>query len=167
LPRTTTLEGITVHYAADYDDADELIEELIRRDSAPRQLTVVSSDHRLQRAARRRRATAIDSDVWFGQLLQQRRERAGEPVDFAKPLGEVSQHEVLYWLKEFGLEADGEIARSADTSTLSNNPDIPDGDTAAADETREPPEHEKPPAGDHWDNIFPPGYGDDLLDETD
>ena len=44
-------------------------EELIRQDHHPRQLTVVSSDHRVQRAANRRKATAIDSDVWYALRL--------------------------------------------------------------------------------------------------
>jgi predicted RNA-binding protein with PIN domain len=63
-------QGITVRFAVDYNEADELIEELIERDSAPRQLTVVSSDHRLHRAARRRRAKAVDSDVWYAELVR-------------------------------------------------------------------------------------------------
>ena len=46
--------GLTVRFAVRYEEADRLIEELIRADSAPRRLVVVSSDHRLQRAARRR-----------------------------------------------------------------------------------------------------------------
>ncbi len=65
LPRTLEHRGLTVRFAAKSGSADELIEELIRADSAPRRLMVVSSDHRLQRAARRRKATAIDSDVWY------------------------------------------------------------------------------------------------------
>src|SRR5262249_21134176 len=59
--------GIMVKFAARDDDADSVIERLIAADSAPKRLTVVSSDHRLQRAAKRRKATAIDSDVWFNQ----------------------------------------------------------------------------------------------------
>ena len=41
------------------------IEELIRKESAPRRLTVVSSDHRVQRAARRRKA--MRSTPWSGR----------------------------------------------------------------------------------------------------
>jgi hypothetical protein len=167
LPRTATVDGITVRYATDYDSADELIEELIRRDAAPRRLTVVSSDHRLQRAARRRKAAAVDSDVWFGQLLRARRQRGEATPDSAKPLGEVARHEVLYWLEEFGLEGDAEVARSVpDPSLRTDEPlfadDVTEEDRGAVDE----PESDKPSQGDHWDNIFPPGYGDDLLDEA-
>ena len=52
LPRSVQHRGLAVQFASKYPDADCLIEELIQKESAPRQLTVVSSDHRLQRAAR-------------------------------------------------------------------------------------------------------------------
>ena len=60
--------GITVQFAPKDADADTVIEQLIAADSAPKRLTVVSSDHRIQRTAKRRRATAVDSDIWFAQL---------------------------------------------------------------------------------------------------
>src|SRR5262249_16598580 len=43
--------GIHVRFAVHQEEADDLIEELIRHDSAPRNLTVVSNDHRIQQAA--------------------------------------------------------------------------------------------------------------------
>ena len=72
LPRTMKHKGITVRYASEYADADALIEELIREETAPRSLLVVSSDHRIQRAARRRRAAYIDSDRWYVESCQRR-----------------------------------------------------------------------------------------------
>ncbi len=75
LPQVIEHRGVRVRFAVQHDAADDLIEELIRADSAPRRLVVVSSDHRLQRAARRRRAKAIDSDVWYAELVLARRER--------------------------------------------------------------------------------------------
>ena len=75
--------GITVQFASKDDDADTVIEQLIAADSAPKRLTVVSSDHRIQRAAKRRRATAIDSDIWFAQLL---RDRARAPPEVQPPM---------------------------------------------------------------------------------
>src|SRR5262245_47328930 len=47
--KQATHRGITVHFAARDDDADTVIERLIIADSAPKRLTVVSSDHRIQR----------------------------------------------------------------------------------------------------------------------
>jgi uncharacterized protein len=102
--------GITVMFAAKDDDADSVIERLIAADSAPKRLTVVSSDHRLQKAAHRRRATAIDSDVWFAQLLRDRSARlnaaspgANPTADIPKPSEPLSPGEVEHWLREFGV----------------------------------------------------------------
>ena len=85
LPRKVEHRGITVRFAAQYEEADDLIEELIRADSAPRRLVVVSSDHRLQRAARRRRAKAVDSDVWYAELVRARRQRQEASSDVLRP----------------------------------------------------------------------------------
>src|SRR5262245_10862530 len=43
--------AIDVFFAVDQDEADDLIEELIRKSATPKQLAVVSDDHRIQRAA--------------------------------------------------------------------------------------------------------------------
>ena len=106
LPRRTHYQGITVRFAAAYADADTMIEELIRRNSSPRRLTVVSSDHRIQRAAKRRKAEAVDSDVWLGRLLgRRRREREADskPQPEIPPVPLLSE-QVDYWIREFGGE---------------------------------------------------------------
>jgi len=109
--RETNHRGIRVMFAAKEDDADSVIERLISADSAPKRLTVVSSDHRLQKAAHRRRAAAVDSDVWFTQLLRDRAARlnlqrpdAHPTVDVPKPDGPLSPGEVEHWLRQFGLD---------------------------------------------------------------
>ncbi len=107
LPRTLDHHGLTVRFASGYENADELIEELIQADSAPRNLTVVSSDHRVQRAAKRRKAQAIDSDVWFAQIQRDRKQRRASAIP-EKPPPPTSK-EVEYWLKVFdeGKEEEG------------------------------------------------------------
>ncbi len=133
LPRVVGHRGLTVRFASRYPDADSLIEELIRADTAPRRLTVVSSDHRIQRAARRRRARAVDSHVWYAEIVKRRSLRQEsspvEPIQPALPLGEA---DVAYWLQQFSGE------RSEDASR--------DAEDATRDAT----------------NPFPPGYADDV-----
>lgn len=73
LPRQLVHRDMVVRFAVGYASADDLLEELIRADSAPRQLVVVSSDHRVQRAARRRRATAMDAGDWYMMALARQR----------------------------------------------------------------------------------------------
>ena len=133
LPGTVAHEDMTVRYARDYPDADALIEELIERESAPRKLLVVSSDHRIQRAARRRRARTVDSDVWYSQLWQRRVQSrsASQQLVPEKPIGELSPAEIAHWVKEFSTQ----------------------------EVLVKPPASTKPAL----DNPFPPGYGEDLL----
>lgn len=152
LPRTLKHHGMTVLYAAHHAEADDLIEELIRADSAPRQLTVVSSDHRLQRATRRRRATAVDSDVWYANLVDQEKnvQQHGESV---KPKLPLSPDEVDAWVEKF-----------ADIEAELQNPWLPDEAPPATDVPPEPATKEAV-TYDALGNPFPPGYAEDLLDE--
>lgn len=106
LPRTITHRGMTVRYAAEYSDADALIEQLIRDHHAPRSLLVVSSDHRIQRAAQRRRASFIDSDRWYVELWRKRleTERAAGHEEPDKPVAQLTAAEIEYWVKKFSGE---------------------------------------------------------------
>ena len=63
--------GVKVLYSINFEDADELIETLIAGHAAPKQLLVVSSDHRLQKAAMKRKAQTTDSGDWYDQLAKQ------------------------------------------------------------------------------------------------
>lgn len=105
-PKRINHEGIEVVFASHHDDADSYIEEMIIKNSAPRKLTVVSSDHRLHRAAKRRKATAVDSDRWFVDLQRARAARQENPGgdQVIKPEGPFTSGEVEYWLRQFGLE---------------------------------------------------------------
>jgi len=67
-----TYHGLVVRFAVGYPDADSLVERIIQEHSSPKHLTVVSSDHRIQRAARRRRAKFVDSELWYQQLSARR-----------------------------------------------------------------------------------------------
>jgi predicted RNA-binding protein with PIN domain len=116
LPRTVRHRGITVCFAEPNSDADEMIERLIRADSSPRRLTVVSSDHRLHRAAHKRNAKPIDSDRWYAETLRKRIDRSRGKGGTSKPAGPPSEVEVQFWLRQFGLEepsADGPVAGGA------------------------------------------------------
>lgn len=102
LPNEYEHEGLRVYFSRGYESADAMIEELILAHSSPRQLTVVSSDHRVQNAARRRRARAIDSDVWHAEIIRQRQQRSQPgPSPTKKPIPQQSQADVDYWVKKF------------------------------------------------------------------
>ncbi|HUG89232.1 MAG TPA: NYN domain-containing protein [Planctomycetaceae bacterium] len=106
MPRELTLDGMTILFAVRGGDADTEIEALIAAHSAPRQIRLVSSDHRLQKAARRRRAVAVDCEVFLerierrGPVAEETRRREESPGP--KYGGAVSSAETEHWLAVFG-----------------------------------------------------------------
>ncbi len=105
LPSQTTHKGISVIYAISHDSADERIEQLIAAHSAPKSLTVVSSDNRIRLAATRRRARVFTADEFLSQLQARRRERSQPaPPGKAEPSRgrTLSEEESAFWQAEFG-----------------------------------------------------------------
>ena len=97
-------EGLTILYASATKDADTLIEELIASHSAPRQIEVVSSDHRLHKAVRKRKGSAIDSEDFIHWLESREILREGNrsTPNTQSPTGGVPEEEIEMWLEEFG-----------------------------------------------------------------
>ncbi|WP_417851383.1 NYN domain-containing protein [Thalassoglobus sp.] len=95
--------GILVTFSSSGQEADDLIEEFIAAHSFPKNLFVVSGDHRLHKAARTRKAQAIDSTEFFEQLVRSRKERLGQTgsESVAEPEKPVSGN-TEDWLEEFG-----------------------------------------------------------------
>jgi predicted RNA-binding protein with PIN domain len=103
LPRRLVHDGITVLFAKRHSDADEMIEELLEECSAPRNLLVVSSDHRVQRAARHFGANFVDSDEWYRDVLAKIRQRSANAEEVAaKPNEDLTPEELNYWMRQFG-----------------------------------------------------------------
>ena len=149
LPRVIHHRGLTVRFASQYPDADSLIEELIDQNTAPRRLTVVSSDHRLQRAARRRRAKPMDCDAWYAGVIRRRRRSREHRVAPGKPPVPLLAEDVAYWLRQFGGEAAlAELGEEA---------------SAPGPRSRGKAEgHPRTVSSDDAFDPFPPGYGTDL-----
>lgn len=102
LPSQQTISGLKVMFANPGGDADVAITNFLDHHSAPRQLTLVSSDHQLQRAARRCGSKFVDSDVFFEQL-EHRHRRTPKAAQFdPKEDGKLSPAQVAYWMKIFG-----------------------------------------------------------------
>ena len=107
LPRRTQLQGMHILFADPGSDADSMIEQLIAKHSAPRQIRLVSSDHRLQKAARRRRASFVDSEVFVAELERRdargkKNETSSQQRDSPKYSGELTTEETQEWLRVFG-----------------------------------------------------------------
>ncbi len=120
-PAQSVVGGMRVMFANPGGDADVCIQNLIDGHSAPRQITLVSSDHVLQAAARRRQARFVDSDAFFEQL---ERRRAGSPVaDADAKSGPLSQAQAEYWLKIFGdIPETAELAKPSKISGVPIQP---------------------------------------------
>lgn len=117
--RSMIVESMTVEFAPPGGDADTHIEDILQSHSAPRNVRVVSSDHRLQKAARRRRAEFVDSDR-FVEELDHRGPITAAPAD-ENPLqlprnpkfdGELSEDETAKWLTLFGEIPEAEQLRN-------------------------------------------------------
>ncbi|MFW6032614.1 MAG: hypothetical protein ACOCTI_04490, partial [Phycisphaeraceae bacterium] len=73
-------------------------------DSAPRRLIVVSSDHAVRRAARRRRATSWTSEQFLHELSIRLSTPPPEPAPPVKRRpGDMPPEEVDRWLERFGF----------------------------------------------------------------
>ena len=103
-PRQTSHKGIAVVFAVDDDSADERIIQLIAEHSAPKQLTVVTSDNRIRQAATRRKARVLTSDQ-FLVALDRRAHRPSSSPPAAEPERReqtLSAEDAAFWLREFG-----------------------------------------------------------------
>lgn len=117
-PLETTYKGLNLIFALGDESADARIESLIAAHSAPRRLTVVSSDRRVRRAATRRKARVLKSEEFLDLLDRLARQGVGPdartpatapsptPPGREEPL---SPGEAAYWLEQFGhLEGQAE-----------------------------------------------------------
>jgi predicted RNA-binding protein with PIN domain len=96
------MAGVEVLFAGVGTDTDTVIEDKIKANTAPKRLTIVSSDRRLRKAARARKAAAVKSEDFWNNVQKQlsRKKRAREPA--AKRRG-LSESETKQWLEFFGL----------------------------------------------------------------
>jgi uncharacterized protein len=122
-PSESNYKGLSVLFALGEENADARIEALIRADSSPKSLTVVSSDNRIRLAASRRRCQWLTSEKYWELLDNLKEARAKKPAAPSGPPepGSASQPENprdddSYWLGVFAeLEQSAEI-RQASTS---------------------------------------------------
>ncbi len=162
-----TIGGMKIYYADQYDEADSMIEHLIVKHSVPRKLTVVSSDHRLHKAALRRKAIPIDSDLWFDQLeagklggsarqFKHQRQGGGTTSSSTKITEELNS---IDWQAELGTD-DVDIGKIQ--AQLESEGVAPEEEP---EEERVEEGYEPEPEIDAPFNPFPPGYGEDLLED--
>ncbi|MFH1719865.1 MAG: NYN domain-containing protein [Planctomycetota bacterium] len=95
--------GLEVSFAGLGTDTDTIIEGRISASSAPKGLTIVSTDRRLRKAAQVRKATSVKSEIfWAG--LQKHMSRKRPPKEPVEKRQGVSESETKQWLEFFGLD---------------------------------------------------------------
>lgn len=123
-PHEFVVEQLQVRFSVGYPEADDLLEELIAANSAPKSLAVVSSDHRVRSAASRRGCVVFDSQSWLDDLLDGvvglaggPRSASGQgrgasppepesgevPYDARDPADRENAGDVEGWMREFGF----------------------------------------------------------------
>jgi predicted RNA-binding protein with PIN domain len=101
LPAEQHHHGIQVLFAVSQDEADDLLELLIRKASTPKNVTVVSDDRRVQQAARRRKCLAMRCHDFLDSLARERRPQGNSAVDPPVKPSAPSINETDQWLTEF------------------------------------------------------------------
>ena len=110
------VRGVRILYAGAGRDADSVIIAMIERDTSPRKLTVVSSDRAIQKAARRRRASAISSEDFLRTLAPAAPKAPAPQTSGMRAAVPLDPHGVARWMREFGYDP-ADIADSAGAAT--------------------------------------------------
>jgi hypothetical protein len=97
------IANLEVSFAGLGTDTDTVIEDKIRASTAPKGLTIVSSDRRLRKAARARKATSVKSEIFWADLQKKLNRKAKVQEPSAKREG-ISAGETKQWLDIFGIE---------------------------------------------------------------
>lgn len=110
VPRQLTQHGIHIEFAPARQSADDRIETLIEEADNPTSLVVISNDHRLQNAARRRGAEAWSHDALLDFLGKRQARSKPPPTEASEKSDTMSPEELRRWMLEFGhLQNDPEL----------------------------------------------------------
>ncbi|MDP1795855.1 MAG: NYN domain-containing protein [Planctomycetaceae bacterium] len=126
--RESRVHDVAVVFAPQGGDADTVIEDLLDHHPAAKQVLMISGDHRLHKAARRRGATPMDSEPFWEQLRQSPDQRQAitppSPVVAPKIRAAATKPDVAAWMKEFGEVSVDEIAAEvrAEDQTMAHDP---------------------------------------------
>jgi predicted RNA-binding protein with PIN domain len=96
--------GLQVVFSGFRCDADTVIEEKIKANTAPRRLTVVSSDRRLRQAAAARKATALKSERFWEQVREELARPKPAKTEPQEKREGLTESETEQWMDLFGLD---------------------------------------------------------------
>ncbi len=113
LPAELQYRGMRILFARDHREADDLLEELMEREPQPQSLRLISSDRRLQKAAKRRRIVIDECMDWYERVRDgdaetcgksaRQRQRASGAESIEEPSIAFDDHDLNEWYAAFGL----------------------------------------------------------------
>ena len=110
-PVEAIYQGMSIIFALGDENADARIEQLIAAHSAPKSLTVVSTDRRVRQAANRRKARSLTSEEFLDAMDRfQRRESRSADGSSSRSAGSrgrdqpssAASDDADYWVSVFG-----------------------------------------------------------------
>jgi predicted RNA-binding protein with PIN domain len=102
LPNVKESEGKVVEiYSGKHQEADQVIQELIRKESQNSQLKIVSSDHKIRNTARDHLVQVISSQQFWQSLSPTEQKKRGTSEGSSVSDRQLSDKEVKEWLKLF------------------------------------------------------------------
>jgi hypothetical protein len=105
LERQISADGVSVAFSGK-SSADDVLIAMIAADNGPRELVVVSTDHEIRRAARRRRCRNVTSEDFATFLIRtvngvEKPSSSSEPDEKENGLND---EQARQWLREFGID---------------------------------------------------------------
>ena len=99
------IPGLEVYFSGASCEADDIIEDKIFDNTAPKSLVVVSSDRRIRQAAAKRKAIDVPADLFWQTLLARLEKQANRPAPepMEKRLG-LTEREADLWIDLFDLD---------------------------------------------------------------
>ena len=84
-------------------EADDLIEEIIWSNTAPKKLLVVSTDRRIRNAAKKRKTLSVRSDFFWELVCHELEKPEGPPPEPNEKKHGITEAETRVWMRWFGL----------------------------------------------------------------
>jgi predicted RNA-binding protein with PIN domain len=113
LPPEQHIRGLHLIFAQAKQEADDVIESLILHASAPKSVHVVSDDHRIQQAARRKGCQVLGCEEFVAWLDSHRKEKRQQSAAKPEKQQQLSDADIKFWLTEFGdVEHDPALKRA-------------------------------------------------------
>jgi predicted RNA-binding protein with PIN domain len=114
--------GVHVVFSLGKKEADDVIEQFIGEASSPKSMHVVSDDHRIQQAAKRRQCVVMGCEEFLLWLDQYRQQQRTQTALLPEKQEKLSEEEMQRWLAEFGdLEKDPSLREAFEKYDFEND----------------------------------------------